>query len=177
MDYFVDAWAATHEVERGFFDDPVGGPTMHGITERVARAHGYTGPMQDLPLDLARHIGKLAYWDPLRLDEIAQISAPVALELFDTNFNLFEGAAAQFFQRTLNGLNQHAPDLEVDGVIGSRTVWLFGSLMRERRNGETETIVLRCLNSLQCADYIRQANGSAIKRAFLAGWVLKRVRV
>ena len=37
-------------LEGGYWNAPVGGPTMYGITERVARAWGYACDMRVLPL-------------------------------------------------------------------------------------------------------------------------------
>ena len=50
-------------------DDP-GGATRWGITERTARAHGYTGPMRDLPVCVARGIAKIAYWDAVKAEQL-----------------------------------------------------------------------------------------------------------
>ena len=41
-------------------DDP-GGETMWGVTARVAREDGYTGPMRDLPLERAKSIARRAW--------------------------------------------------------------------------------------------------------------------
>lgn len=184
MDYFAEAWARTGSIERGYSNRPPDPETMHGITITVARRHGYQGPMRALPFEFATRIAREEYWDTLRLDEISQVSQRVAFELFDTNFNMFEGAAAQFLQRSLNALNvttrpgdSPPEDLPIDSIIGSRTVARFAEIMRTRRAGEVETILLRSLNALQCADYIRQANAQPWKRSFYAGWVLKRVTV
>ena len=75
----------THE--GGFsnhFDDP-GGATMYGVTEVVARAEGYTGPMQGLSLDFAKSVYRKRYWDACRCDQM-----PDALRypLFDAAVNL-----------------------------------------------------------------------------------------
>jgi hypothetical protein len=42
--------------EGGYSDNAAdsGGQTKYGITEEVARAHGYTGAMKDLPLSVAQ---------------------------------------------------------------------------------------------------------------------------
>jgi lysozyme family protein len=48
IDNLVDALI---EREGGYVRHPAdrGGPTCFGITEAVARAHGYAGPMRQLP--------------------------------------------------------------------------------------------------------------------------------
>lgn len=180
MDYFDQAWAITHGIEKGYVNNPndPGGETNHGITAKVARAHGYLGDMRDLPVGFARTIARAEYWDRLRLDEIAQLSPRIAMEVFDTNFNFYDGAAAEFLQRSINAMNRSGlPDLKVDGVIGSGTIALFGTVMRSRERAEAEEVILKSLNALQCCDYIRQANAQPWKRTFFAGWVLQRVRV
>ena len=60
---FLAAWARTIGEEKGYSNNPAdkGGETMHGITERVARANGWQGPMRQLPLDRAQEIGKTQY--------------------------------------------------------------------------------------------------------------------
>ena len=50
--------------EGGFVDNRAdkGGPTCFGITEAVARAHGYAGPMRLLPRSEAALIYRRLYW-------------------------------------------------------------------------------------------------------------------
>lgn len=176
---FERSWARTVAAEGGYSnhpDDP-GGETNHGITFRVARANGYPGAMRDLPAALAVKIAKTEYWDRLRLDEIAALSEAVAAELFDTNFNLWYGAAGKFLQRVLNALNRQGrdyADLAVDGTLGDVTIAALFAFIKVR-GSEGEVVLMRLLNAQQCCDYLRQATEDARKESFLYGWVLQRV--
>lgn len=181
MEYFDQAWAATGKAEGGYSNNPAdpGGETMYGITARVAQAHGYRGAMRDLPRDVARDIAKSEYWDPLMLDQVAAVWPAVALELFDTNFNLWAGAAAKFLQRSLNAMNREGrdwPDLAVDGHLGPLSVFCLGALKRVRGD-QGQHVLLRCLNGLQLADYMRQTEQQPGKEAFFFGWVAQRVQM
>jgi lysozyme family protein len=178
-DVFDEAWRRTGIAEKGYSFDPrdTGGETMFGITSRVARMHGYGGRMKDLPRETARAIARSEYWNPLRLQEVAAISAPVAMEVFDTNFNLYHGAAAMFLQKSLTALNREAkdfPDLTIDARIGVATLDALRAFIN-KRGKEGELVLLRCLNSLQCAEYLRQVVARPVAEQFLFGWVLKRV--
>jgi lysozyme family protein len=64
------------EREGGYVNHPAdkGGPTSFGITEAVARAHGYRGPMRQLPRDEAAAIYRRLYWLRPHFDEIARRS-------------------------------------------------------------------------------------------------------
>lgn len=108
---FDDAFNAIIDVEKGYSDNPAdsGGATMFGITETVARAHGYTGPMQDLPLTLAKQIAKSDYWDRYQCD---QFDPRIGYLVFDAAFN--GGHPAQWLQA--------AAGTAQDGVIGAATV-------------------------------------------------------
>ena len=87
MENLVDALI---DREGGFVDNPAdkGGPTCFGITEAVARAHGYAGPMRQLPRSVAVAIYLRLYWQRPRLDEVAKRSDRLAAELFDTGVNM-----------------------------------------------------------------------------------------
>jgi hypothetical protein len=75
-----------------------GGPTCFGITEAVARAQGYAGPMRQLPRADAAAIYRRIYWLRPRLDEVAKRSQRVAAELFDTGVNMGPAVAITFLQ-------------------------------------------------------------------------------
>lgn len=179
--HFRLAWQTLVGIEGGYTNHPSdpGGETNHGVTALVARAHGYTGDMRRLPKSRAERIAKLEYWDPLRLDEVADLSYPIAYELFDTNFNLFPLFAGRALQRSLNLLNQEGQqygDVVVDGRIGPATIAALEKYLK-RRGWEGETVLLRCLNGLQLAEYARQCEVNPAKEAFFFGWVRERVKI
>ncbi len=62
--------------EGGYVDHPddKGGPTMWGITQNTARAHGYRGDMRDLTREQALMILEGDYWYGPRFDQVAQFS-------------------------------------------------------------------------------------------------------
>ena len=99
--------------EGGFVDHPAdpGGATNYGITQAVARQHGYTGHMRDLSLATARRIAKSAYWDAVRADEL-----PPAIRylMFDAAYHSGVGQAARWLQRALG--------VRDDGIIGPQTL-------------------------------------------------------
>lgn len=178
MDAFTTAWAKTGREEGGYSDHPAdtGGPTMYGITERVARAHGFVGYMRDLPRDVARQIAKAQYWDLMRLDDIAALSPAIAEELFDTGFNAGQATAVKFLQRTLNALNREAalyPDVLVDGLMGRLTIASLRALLS--RILRADEIVLTALNGLQAAHYIDITEARPANEQFLLGWLAHRV--
>lgn len=181
LDYFSVAWSKTGAAEGKYSNNPKdpGGETMWGITQRVARVCGYTGAMMDMPRSVATQIAKTEYWDPLRLDEISAISPGIAEELFDTNINMWGGAAARFLQRSLNALNREQADfldIPVDGLIGPGTVDALNSFIK-RRGTAGALVMLRCLNALQLAEYLRQTEVLPAKEQFFFGWVLNRVAI
>jgi lysozyme family protein len=83
---FDTAFTALIGNEGGYSHNPAdpGGETMYGITARVARKHGYTGAMKDLPLDLAKSIAKIEYWDPVNGDGL---SAALGFQVFDAAYH------------------------------------------------------------------------------------------
>ncbi|MEO6113087.1 MAG: glycosyl hydrolase 108 family protein, partial [Sphingomicrobium sp.] len=100
------------EREGGYSDHPAdrGGPTRFGITEAVARAHGYGGAMRDLPREEAAAIYRRLYWLRPRFDQVAARAPRVAAELFDTGANMGPAVAATFLQRALTALNRNGKD-------------------------------------------------------------------
>lgn len=180
MQAFLEAWLATGREEGGFANNPKdsGGPTNFGISERVARANGYTGDMLSLPRELARAIAKAQYWDLLRLDEIAALSVPIAKELFDSGFLCGQATVAQWLQRCLNVGNRGTrdyQDIRADGLIGALTVDALGFFLKRSR--DSERVLLNALNGLQSAHFTTLAERREKDEEFWFGWQLNRVRI
>lgn len=180
MDFNV-AYEAVLGKEAGFSDDPrdSGGQTNYGITEAVARAFGYTGPMHLLGLDRAKSIYRSRYWDALQLDQVASAAPVIAGELFDTAVNQGTDQAATFLQRALNVLNKEGswyPDVKADGRIGPMTLASLREYTR-RRGAEGQVVLLRALNALQGVFYIELAERRSKDEAFVYGWLLNRVEI
>lgn len=83
MNSFEDAFTALIGNEGGYTVDN-GGATMYGVTEAVAREHGYVGDMHDLTLDQAKAIAKAAYWDVFHCDEF---DPRIGFQVFDVAYN------------------------------------------------------------------------------------------
>lgn len=177
MSEFAKAFARLRPIEGGHVNDPrdPGGDTAAGgLTEKVARAYGYKGPMSSMPATEVERIAKAEFWDMLRLDEVAAMSFEVAFELFEANYNLPFGRAATFLQTALCALNKGGtlyPDVACDGHVGPRTVSALRAYLEPSRLKDRETVLLRALNSLQCVHYL---GGN---EAFVYGWILNRVRL
>jgi len=168
------------EREGGFASHPAdrGGPTRYGITEAVARAHGYAGPMNQLPRDEAAAIYRRLYWLRPRFDQVAERAPRVAAELFDTGANMGPAVAATFLQRALTALNRGGkdfPDLVPDGRIGPATIAALDAFLEARGALGGETVMLRALEALQGERYLRLAEKRPANEAFLYGWLANRI--
>src|SRR5215210_3513746 len=155
-----------------------GGPTCFGITEAVARAQGYRGPMRQLPREEAVAIYRRLYWLRPRFDEVAKRSPLIAGELFDTGVNMGPGVAATFLQRALTALNRNGqdyPDLVPDGRVGDVTLAALDGFLAARGKTGGQTVLLRALEALQGERYLRLAERRPANEAFLYGWLANRV--
>jgi lysozyme family protein len=162
------------EREGGYVNHPNdrGGPTRYGITEAVARAHGYGGAMTELPQDEAVAIYRRLFWLRPRFDEVAERVPRVAAELFDTGANMGPAVAATFLQRALTALNRNGkdyPDLVPDGRVGERTLAALDGFLEARGKNGGETVLLRALEALQGERYLRLAERRPANEAFLYG--------
>lgn len=172
MDTFTQALNELFSHEGGFSDHPAdtGGATRWGITQRVARGHGWRGSMSKLPKSLAIAIYRRDYWDALSLDAITELSPGVAIELFEQGVNMGTGRAAEHLQRVLNALNRQARDyrdIAVDGDVGPGTLRALDSCIKKRGDRN----LLAALNALQGAFYIRLAERRESQESFLNGWL------
>jgi len=155
-----------------------GGPTRFGITEAVARAHGYAGAMKQLPREDAAGIYRRLYWLRPKFDQVEQRAPNVAAELFDTGVNMGPSVAATFLQRALTALNRNGqdyPDLTPDGRIGTQTLAALDAFLKARGKKGGETVLLRALEALQGERYLRLAERRPANEAFLYGWLANRI--
>jgi lysozyme family protein len=155
-----------------------GGPTRFGITEAVARAHGYQGAMAELPREEAAAIYRRLYWLRPRFDQVAERASKLAAELFDTGANMGPAVAATFLQRALTALNRGGkdyPDLVPDGRVGPVTIAALHAFLAARGRASGETVLLRALEALQGERYLRLAEKRPANEAFLYGWLANRI--
>lgn len=100
----------THEGGFSNHPDDPGGATMYGITEVVARAEGYTGPMRELTLDFAKQVYRKRYWDACRCDQMPDV---LRYPLFDAAVNSGPSQAIKWLQAAVG--------VKADGAIGPVT--------------------------------------------------------
>lgn len=179
MTAFDRALARTVGAEGDYSNDPKdsGGATRYGITEATARAYGYNGDMRALPFATAKEIYRTQWWKLMRLDSVASLSEPIALEMFDTGVNRSQAFAVQSLQRALNALNREQADyadITADGVMGALSLFSLGQFLAKRGH-DGEVVLLRALNCLQGASYINIAEQRPKDEAFVYGWLLNRV--
>lgn len=165
--------------EGGYVNHPAdrGGATRWGITEAVARAHGYRGEMRNFPRADAVGIYHQIYWLRPGFAEVAAIAPVVAAELFDTGINMGPSVAVAFLQRALNALNRGTSDY-ADIVAGPRvdqpTITALRSFLDKRRPGG-ERVLMKALEALQGERYLDLAERRPANEAFLYGWLANRI--
>ncbi len=154
-----------------------GGATRWGVTEAVARAHGYRGDMRAFPREEAVAVYRRIYWLRPGFDRVAEHSMPVAAELFDTGVNMGPGVAAGFLQRALNALNRNErdyADVPVDRRIGDATIAALTRFLA-RRGPDGEKVLLKAMEALQGERYLSLAEQRPANEAFLYGWLANRL--
>src|SRR5574340_260185 len=102
--------------EGGFVDssNDLGGATCWGITEQVARDHGYQGAMDQLPQEIAAIIYRGSYWSPIWGD---RLPGPLAFQVFDAAVNNGLRQAVRWAQSAAV-----MPVAAQDGVMGPDTL-------------------------------------------------------
>lgn len=154
-----------------------GGPTRWGVTEAVARRHGYAGDMRHFPYAEAVAIYKRNYWARPGFDKISANAPVLAEELFDTGINMGPAIAAGFLQRALNALNRNGQDfsdIATDRKIGPQTIGALQQFLN-KRGDSGETVLLKAVEALQGERYIKLAEQRPANEAFLYGWLANRI--
>ena len=165
--------------EGGYSNHPAdrGGATRWGVTEAVARAHGYRGDMRSYPREEAVSVYRRLYWLRPGFDRVAELAPKLAAELFDTGVNMGPAVAAGFLQRALNALNRGASeyaDIAVDRKIGPATIEALKRFLA-RRGKAGEAVLMKALEALQGERYLRLSEERPANEAFLYGWLARRV--
>jgi lysozyme family protein len=116
---FDDAFGELIIREGSYVNNPSdpGGETMYGVTARVARAHGYAGPMRSLSIEQAKSIARSEYWDTIKADDLPD---EIRFDVFDTAYNSGVSEAVRLLQRAA-GVND-------DGKLGPVTLNTIRSL-------------------------------------------------
>ena len=173
MAYFSIAFKETLELEGGYVNDKYdkGGETMYGITSRVARANGYSGPMDKIPQIVAEDIYHKNYWKPLKLDEFPQ---EVANKVFDTAVNCGAGTAGKLFQKAINLMNydkyiKKDIHLKEDGKVGPATISAFRKIKHKYHY-----VLIKILTHEQYHRYKSIVEKNPVQFRFFMGWVGRR---
>jgi lysozyme family protein len=165
--------------EGGYANHPAdrGGATRWGITEAVARAHGFRADMRNFPRPDAVAIYLQVYWLRPGFSAVLAIAPKVAAELFDTGINMGPAVAVAFLQRALNALNRGASDY-ADIVSGPRvdelTMGALRAFLAKRKPGG-EQVLMKALEALQGERYLDLAERRPANEAFLYGWLANRI--
>lgn len=154
-----------------------GGETRWGITESVARAHGFRGSMRDFPREEAVIIYRRLYWIKTGFEEVATRAPQLAAELFDTGINMGPVVAIGFFKRALNALNRGETDYSDIGttpLIDAPTLAALEAFIAKRGAGG-EAVLLKAVEALQGERYLHLAEARPANEAFLYGWLKNRI--
>lgn len=113
MSYFDNFFDRLMKHEGGYVNHPrdPGGETMWGVTKRVAVAHGYHGPMRQLPKATAQKIADKSYWQAIHGVELPRA---IAWQVVDAAYNHGNRNAVKFLQRAIG--------VSDDGIIGPKTL-------------------------------------------------------
>jgi lysozyme family protein len=165
--------------EGGYANHPAdrGGPTRWGVTEAVARTHGYRGDMRNFPREDAVTIYRRLYWQRPGFDRVSEHAPKLAAELFDTGVNMGTTVATAFLRRALNALNRGAsdyPDVAASGTLDAPLLAALATFLARRVPGG-EAVLLKAVEALQGERYLDLAERRPANEAFLYGWLANRL--
>ena len=163
-------------LEGGYVNHPSdpGGETNMGITKTTAVEHGYTGPMIELPQEVALDIYAESYVYKPGFDGVRSLSEPVGTKLVDAGVNVGTGRVSKWYQQSLNAYSRNCKDypcITVDGVIGSNTISAHRKLIRVRGSKLSCQLLLKAVDSYQGSHYLSLTSMGA----FTVGWMDHRI--
>lgn len=172
-------------IEGGYVNDPTdrGGETNWGITAATAAQYksqlvaqfSWDGTMKNLTQPMASYIYVQEYWNKMSLDAIFAVNqyTPMLADLlFEAGVNIGWNQVAQYFQQSLNVLNNqqsYYADLKVDGNIGPVSVKALQSLLTARPSDALVNL-LWMVSALIGARYITIAVNNESQEKYESGW-------
>ena len=168
--------AAVFAFEGGYVNDPKdpGGETNHGITVAVARDHGYTGPMKDLPKERATEIYLDDYITKPGYGELIALSPAVGHKVVDAGVNTGTRQSSLWFQRSMNALSrggQDFPQINVDGKLGTGSIKAYEALRRVRGNVRACELTIKLMDAQQASHYMSLTKTPQ----YIPGWIDHRI--
>ncbi len=170
---------AVFAIEGGYVDNPndPGGKTNHGITEKVARQHGYTGKMTELPNSKAAEIITKSYVDVPGFNLVVERSPIVAHKLIDSAVVAGTHRPSCWFQEALNSFNTQQrdyADVKVDCRVGPGTMLAFRSLESRRGKRQACELIVKALDIRLGAHMLALSSNNSRYETFGVGWIDKR---
>lgn len=168
--------AAVFAFEGGYVNDLTdpGGETNHGITVAVARDHGYTGPMKDLPKEKATEIYLDDYITKPGYGELIALSPAVGHKVVDAGVNTGTRQSSLWFQRSMNALSrggQDFPQINVDGKLGTGSIKAYEALRRVRGNVRACELTIKLMDAQQANHYMSLTKTPQ----YIPGWIDHRI--
>lgn len=174
---------AIYADEGGYVNHPSdpGGATNHGITQEVARQHGYQVDMRFFPRHCAGSAQVCA--DDIYIDSyikpmtggqdmpLLAIDPAVSEELANTATNMGLQRPSRWFQQALR---QYGYPVAVDGKIGPRTV-RYAREFRMVTGWRGCRLMLDNLDARQRAEYDRIVRARPASKVFYKGWINRRI--
>ena len=185
--------ASIYANEGGYVNHPSdpGGPTNHGVTEKVARKAGYKGDMREFRKHCSEQHAVCAdliytrdYIEKPGFMPLVSIDPPVVNELVDTAVNMGPARPSKWFQQSLNELADAG--LKVDGDVGPATVKAYRDYQARQVQsfrfvspdmGKIVACVLMLdkLDAKQLAEYDRLVKVNPRLKTFYRGWTNHRI--
>ena len=166
---------AVFSLEGGYVNNPndPGGATNHGVTEAVARQHGYKGHMRDLPKGVAQDIYIKDYIKRPGFDLVLERSPALGEKVIDAGVNAGTGRAGRWLQTAVNDLSRGCTDypcITVDGAVGARTIAAYRALEAKRGRVKACELTIKAFEAQQATHY------RTLKMpTFTVGWLDHRI--
>lgn len=167
--------ATVFAVEGGYVNNPrdPGGETNHGITQTVARNHGYKGEIRDMPKEFAEYVYRRDYIERPGFDRLVARSPAVGKKVIDIGVNAGPARASRWVQEAINHLSrgcQDYPCITVDARIGPATIAAYQALEKRRGRVKACELTIKLLDARQATHYT-----SLRMPTFVVGWVDHRI--